>query len=60
MKHVFLCLAAMGFFTLSLSAQELKVHVNEKGKVGFVDASGNEVIKCQYESAQPFVDGYQI
>lgn len=57
MKHVFLCLAAMGFFTLSLSAQELKVHVNEKGKVGFVDASGNEVIKCQYESAQPFVDG---
>ena len=50
----------MGLFTLALSAQDLRIHVNQKGKVGFVDASGNEVIKCSYESAQPFVDGIAI
>lgn len=59
-NKVLLCLAAMGLFTLSLSAQNLRIHVNQKGKVGFVDASGNEVINCQYESAQPFVDGLAI
>lgn len=59
-NKVLLCLAAMGLFTLSLSAQNLRIHVNQKGKVGFVDASGNEVIKCAYESAQPFVDGLAI
>ncbi|MBR2204210.1 MAG: WG repeat-containing protein [Prevotella sp.] len=41
-------------------AQDLKIKVNEKGKVGFADLSGNEVIKCKYESAQPFRDGIAI
>ena len=45
---------------LALQAQELIIHVNQKGKVGFVDQSGQEVIKCKYESAFPFNDGLAI
>lgn len=41
-------------------AQDLKIHVNKKGKVGFVDNAGKEVIKCKYESAYPFENGYAI
>lgn len=48
------------FFMIGMQAQDLRIHVNKKGKVGFVDASGNEVIKCQYESAYPFTDGVSI
>lgn len=40
--------------------QDLKVYVNKKGKVGFVDKTGAEVIKCKYESARPFENGYAI
>ena len=48
------------FFMIGMQAQDLKIHVNDKGKIGFVDASGEEVIKCQYESAYPFSDGVSI
>lgn len=41
-------------------AQDLKIYVNTKGKVGFVNQDGTEVIKCQYESAYPFENGYAI
>ena len=41
-------------------AQDLKIHVNKKGKVGFVDQNGTEIIKCEYESAYPFENGYAI
>ena len=41
-------------------AQDLRIMVNNKGKVGFSDLSGTEVIKCKYESAQPFQDGIAI
>lgn len=44
----------------TIQAQELRVHVNKKGKVGFADANGNEVIKCTYESAFPFKNGVAI
>ncbi len=47
-------------FMIGMQAQDLKIHVNNKGKIGFVDASGEEVIKCQYESAFPFSDGVSI
>lgn len=47
------CVAALLFATSGV-AQDLKIKVNEKGKVGFVDKSGNEVVKCMYESAMPF------
>ena len=41
-------------------AQDLKIHVNKKGKVGFINQDGTEIIKCQYESAYPFEKGYAI
>ena len=41
-------------------AQDLRVQVNKKGKVGYVDSAGNEIIKCQFESAMPFENGYAI
>lgn len=47
-------------FTFSVTAQDLTIHVNKKGQVGFVDSNGNEVIKCAYESAYPFKNGYAI
>lgn len=54
-----LCLATLGL-SLSIQAQDLKILVNKKGQIGFADQNGNEVIKCQYESAQPFKDGVAI
>ena len=41
-------------------AQNLKIHVNKKGKVGFIDQNGTEIIKCEFESAYPFENGYAI
>ena len=45
---------------MNVQAQELKILVNKKGKIGYSDPQGNEVIKCQYESGQPFRDGVAI
>lgn len=45
---------------MNMQAQDLKIHVNKKGKIGYSDLKGNEVIKCQYESAQPFKEGTAI
>lgn len=46
--------------TTNVYAQDLKILVDKKGKVGYADQSGNVVIKCQYEGAQPFSDGVAI
>lgn len=54
-----LCLAAV-VFSMNVQAQDLKILVDKKGRVGFADQNGTEVIKCQYESAQPFKDGVAI
>lgn len=53
-------LLAFGILATAAHAQDLKIHVNEKGKVGFTDSQGNEVVKCLYESATPFADGVAI
>lgn len=51
-------------FVLALSAnataQDLKILVDKKGKIGYADQYGNVVIKCQYESGQPFKEGTAI
>ncbi len=47
-------------FSLGVQAQELTILVDKKGKVGYADSNGNEVIKCMYESAMPFSDGVAI
>lgn len=44
----------------NISAQDLRIMVDKKGKVGFASQEGVEVIKCQYESAQPFKNGVAI
>lgn len=54
-----LCFAALSLF-LNVQAQDLKILVDKKGKVGYADQNGNQVIECQYESAQPFKDGVAI
>ncbi len=46
--------------SVNLQAQDLKIMVNKSGKVGFSDAQGKEVVKCQYTSAQPYADGVAI
>lgn len=58
-KNLLCCLAAI-VLSMNVQAQDLKIHTNKKGKIGFVDQNGNEVVKCQYESAQPFTDGTSI
>ncbi len=47
-------------FTSSICAQDLTICVNDKGKVGFTDKNGNEVVKCIYDNAQPFRNGVSI
>lgn len=54
-----LIMASM-IFACAAQAQDLTIHVDKKGKVGFVDKNGAEVIKCAYESAYPFSEGYAI
>ena len=50
-----LCLLGMAG---SLFAQELSIKVDERGKAGYVDASGAEVVACKYDAAYPFVNGF--
>lgn len=40
-----------------LSAQTLEPQEDAKGKWGYVDAQGREVVKYQYDFAAPFADG---
>lgn len=56
------CLPVLFAVTLSvqLSAQDFRIIVNDKGKIGFADGSGKEVIQCQYDRALPFHDGSAI
>ena len=60
MKPFKLLLLAVLSLALSAQAQNLSLKVNKKGKVGFVDQNGKEVIKCQYDHAYPFQDGIAI
>lgn len=45
---------------LAVQAQNLNIHVDKKGKVGFADSNGNVVINCVYDSATPFNKGVSI
>lgn len=44
----------------NLQAQDLKILVDKKGKIGYSDQQGNEIVKCQYDSGQPFNNGVAI
>lgn len=60
MKLKTLLFTLMIGFVFPIQAQDLKLQVNKKGKVGFVDSVGVEVIKCQYDNAFPFENGVAI
>lgn len=47
-------------FSAVVQAQELTVHVDKKGRIGFVDQHGNQVVKCKYDSALPFERGVAV
>lgn len=50
---LFLCASAIGAY-----AQKLTVHCNDKGKYGYVDENGKEVVKCQYDLTEKFENGF--
>lgn len=49
---------SMLFCLLPMAAQELKIQIDEKGRVGYSDLQGNNVIKCKYDAALPFENGF--
>lgn len=51
---------AIAMFAGPMQAQDLKISVNQKGKVGFVDKDGRVVVKHAYDSATPFSNGVSI
>lgn len=55
----FIIVAALALASVA-QAQDYKIMVDKKGRVGFADQNGNEVVKCAYESAQPFRNGCAI
>ena len=60
MSRIWITLGMALLLSAGAQAQDLKPKVNEKGKVGFVDASGCEVVPCKYESAAPFEGGVAV
>lgn len=60
MKVKALLFLAAILFASSIHAQDLTIKVDKKGRVGFVDQQGSEVVKCQYESVTPFENGISI
>lgn len=57
-----LCLLSLSIAMLAvpIQAQDLKISVDKKGKVGFVDKDGQVVVKYVYDSATPFSNGFSI
>lgn len=60
MKKRFVIASCALFCALGLQAQELSLKVDSKGKIGFVDAQGQQVVPFRYSSAQPFEKGVSI
>lgn len=56
-KQAILFLSCFLGVTGSLFAQELSIKFDEKGKAGYVDASGAIVVQCKYDAAFDFVNG---
>lgn len=59
MKTLRICLFSLvaGVCACAASAQDIFPHQNEKGKWGYVDSQGENVIKYTYDEAEYFVDG---
>lgn len=52
-----LLLLAAALLSGAAMAQDLHIKVNEKGRVGYADGQGQEVIPCKYDFGFPFEDG---
>lgn len=44
-------------FPLLAMSQSLEIKPDKKGRLGYFDSDGNKVISCQYEEAEPFMNG---
>jgi len=44
-------------FPLFVLSQSLEIKPDKKGRLGYFDSDGKKVISCQYEEAEPFVNG---
>lgn len=60
MKKTLIAVCCAATLALSVQAQDLKLKANEKGLVGFVDASGSVVVACKYDAAFPFENGVAV
>lgn len=59
MKKVLLAMM-FGVLAGGLEAQDLVPFANTKGRFGYADGQGNEVIPCVYDKADPFVEGVAV
>lgn len=55
-KKILLIVVALAA-PMILIGQELIIKPDNKGKLGYFDAAGNVVIKCQFDEAEEFVNG---
>lgn len=51
---LFLCLLLL---STGINSQNLKIQTDKKGKCGYVDLQGNQVVPCKYDVAFPFENG---
>ncbi|MBQ8969331.1 MAG: WG repeat-containing protein [Bacteroidaceae bacterium] len=58
MKKTILLSCLLGMVGASLSAQTLKIKVDEKGKAGYVNDAGTMIVACNYDAAYPFENGF--
>ena len=58
MKKELLTIVGLLSFSSIVCAQDLKLSVSEKGKVGYSDKQGAIVIKQTYDAGTAFQNGY--
>ena len=58
MKKIYGFLTLLLLTALSVQAQDLTIRSDKKGRLGYFDEDGKEVIKCQFDEAEPFINGY--
>ena len=50
-------LSLLVFCPLIVLGQNLEIKPDGKGRLGYFDSNGKKIISCQYEEAEPFVNG---
>lgn len=57
MMKINMILSLLVFCPLIVSGQNLEIKPDTKGRLGYFDSNGKKIISCQYEEAEPFVNG---